>query len=79
MSYGSLDVWGVANKVSYCSKELSDHELEGTPEMDDADNEPERIYRSIDVSLPRHPVPNPGNDDVCSTSHYVFMPTNNHT
>lgn len=46
------------------SKELSDHELEGTPEMDEADHEPERSYRSIDVSLPRHPVPNPGNDDL---------------
>lgn len=45
-------------------KELSDNELEGTPELDEQDNEPEREYRSIDVSLPRHPVPNPGNDDV---------------
>ncbi|RPB17008.1 hypothetical protein P167DRAFT_561949 [Morchella conica CCBAS932] len=45
-------------------KELSDNELEGTPELDEQDNEPEREYRSIDVSLPRHPVPNPGNDDL---------------
>ncbi|KAH0615060.1 uncharacterized protein H6S33_000696 [Morchella sextelata] len=45
-------------------KELSDNELEGTPELDEQENEPEREYRSIDVSLPRHPVPNPGNDDL---------------
>ncbi|KAL7276317.1 Paf1 complex component [Rhizina undulata] len=39
-------------------------EHEGTPEIDHDDDEPERVYRSIDVSLPRHPVPDPGDEDI---------------
>jgi hypothetical protein len=46
-------------------RELSDAELEGTPELDqDQMEQSEKVYRSIDVSLPRHPVPDPGDDDV---------------